>query len=177
MKESPLTDQDRLLFKRRAAALARPLLDKAILSQGELLVTRLGAARYAVRLGELSAVSPLRRVARIPQAPGWVAGLTHDHGHVLTVVDLGALTGEASTGPLRFGLLVEVGGEPFALGVPELEGLEKDWSTGSDLLPPGVPERARHMIDSISPAGVCRLSISRLLVEIVRLTSSPRTPP
>lgn len=167
------TEQERALFRRRAATLARPLVDTARLAaQGELLVTRVGAARYAVRLRELAAVSPLARIARIPQAPDWVAGLAHEHGQILTVVDLGALTGERAAGPLRFGLLVEVGGEPFALGVPELEGMERDWSASLDALPPGVPERARPFIDAISPTGICRLSIPRLLTELSRISPS-----
>lgn len=167
------SEQERALLRRRASVLARPLVDRALGQEGELLVARLGAARYAVRLRELAAVTRLSRIARIPQAPNWVAGLAHEHGDVFTVVDLGALTGEKSSGPLRFGLLVEVGGEPFALGVPELEGMERDWSGGLDPLPPGVPEKARHFIETISPTGTCRLNLSRLLVELARITTSP----
>ncbi|MDP2276174.1 MAG: chemotaxis protein CheW [Archangium sp.] len=165
------------LLRRRASTLARPVVNAhELASSAELLVARVGAARYAVPLHELASVVPLQRLARIPNAPPWVAGLAHDHGQILTVVDLGALTGERAAEPLRFGLLIEVAGELFALGVPELEGLVKQWAAAADTIPAGVPARARPFIDAIDARGVCRLQMPRLLTELARLSSSQGTP-
>lgn len=152
------------LLKWRAAALARPVSVAAQQTGGhELLVTQVGRARYAARLGALSAVVLLPRLTRLPQAPAFVAGLAPLHGRILTIVDLGTLLGEVALPPPRFGLMLELNGEPFGLGVPGLIGLEPDHSTPGAAIPAGVPEPARQLIDAVSPDGVCRLNLTRLL--------------
>ena len=98
-------------------------------------------------------------------------------GFVAIVVDLGALAGNASPLPLRFALLVEVNNEPFAIGVSELEGLVKDWADTAEAIPPGVSEAAKRLIDGVSPNGICRLSLPRLLSALAEHTSSPNGAP
>ena len=155
---------DIALLKRRAAALARPLSDSTFRAGGqELLVTLVGQARYAARLEALAAVVPLARLTRLPQAPRFIAGLTPLHGRIVTIVDLGALMGEVALPPIRFALILEINGEPFGLGVPALIGLEPDRSTPGAAIPAGVPEPARHLIEAVSPDGVCRLNLPRLV--------------
>ena len=173
-----LAPEELALLKRRALRLTLPVAVLAgLVGQGELLVARLGVARYAMRLRDLTAVTLLPRIASIPQAPRWVAGLAHEHGRILTVVDLGALAGNASPLPLRFALLVEVNNEPFAIGVSELEGLVKDWADTAEAIPPGVSEAAKRLIDGVSPNGICRLSLPRLLSALAEHTSSPNGAP
>lgn len=155
---------DIALLKRRAAALARPLSDRTLGTGGqELLVTLVGQARYAARLEALMTVVPLPRLTRLPQAPYFVAGLAPLHGRIVTIVDLGALMGEVALPPLRFALILELNGEPFGLGVPTLVGLDLDRSTPGAAIPAGVPEPARQLIEAVSPDGVCRLNLPRLV--------------
>ena len=161
------------ILKKRAAALARSVRGTAGLAAGnEVLVAQVGKARYAARLEALSRVVPLARLTRIPRAPPFVAGLTPVHGRLLTIVDLGALMGAPGLPAPRFGLILELGGEPFGLGVPALVGLEPDRSTAGTAIPAGVPEPVRHLIDAVSADGVCRLNIPRLLEQLTSLESN-----
>ena len=154
---------DATLLKRRAAALARPVADPSRHSGEVVLVTLVGKARYSARLEALSGVVALPWLTRIPHAPAFVAGLAPLHGRILTIVDLGALLGETDPGPLRFGLILELAGEPFGIGVPALVGLEPDRGTPGAAIPAGIAEPVRHLIEAVSPDGVCRLNLPRLI--------------
>lgn len=168
---------DTAILKRRAAALARPFAHvTGRAGENAVLVTQVGKARYAARLEALCAVVPLPQLTRIPRAPAFLAGLAPLHGRILTIVDLGVLMGEAELTLPRFGLIVEVGGEPFGIGVPALVGLEPDRSTPGTAVPAAVPEPARHLIDAVSPDGVCRLNLPRL-VEMLTSSKSKGAPP
>lgn len=155
---------DLAVLKRRAAALARPTVAVSTWTGSrEVLVTLVGKARYAVRLDALSAVVTLPRLTRLPQAPAWVAGLAPLHGRILTIVDLGTLLGETGAATPRFALVLEHNAEPFGLGVPALVGLEPDRAHPGAAVPGGVGEPARHLIEAVSPEGVCRLNLLRLV--------------
>ncbi len=165
------------LLKRRAAALARPEQGTHRWAGGEeVLVAQAGQARYAARLEALSSVVPLTRLTRIPQAPPFVAGLAPLHGRILTIVDLAALMGEAERRPLRFALILEVASEPFGLGVPALVGLAPDRAERNAPVPAAVSEPARHLIDAVSPDGVCRLDLPRLIETLISAGFQGSTP-
>lgn len=160
--EKPEASESALL-KRRAATLARRVQTGAAQHQGEVLVVVVGKARYAVRLESLVSVVALERLTRLPQAPAWVAGLSPLHGRIITVVDLGVVLGQQSVPPPKLGLIVDVGGEHFALGVPSLEGLDVDLGFEPPQDPAAVPEAARALIDGVSASGVSRLAMPRLV--------------
>jgi hypothetical protein len=160
------------LLKRRTALLARRLEAGATRHRDEVLVVVVGAARYAVRLESLSGVVALERTSRLPQAPSWIAGLSPLHGRIVTVVDLGVLLGHQGVPAPKLGLIVDVGGEVFALGVPALEGLDVDQGFGALSDPSSVPDAARPFIDGVSAHGVSRLHLPRL-VEHLLAESTP----
>ncbi|HEX4956178.1 MAG TPA: chemotaxis protein CheW [Thermoanaerobaculia bacterium] len=54
-----------------------------------------GGRRMALALAEVTQVTEPPDLARVPRAPGWLAGLTNLRGEVLAVVDLPALLGLA----------------------------------------------------------------------------------
>jgi purine-binding chemotaxis protein CheW len=67
----------------------------------DAVVVRLGDGRFAVALGEVAEVGKPPQVTRVPDAPGWVAGVVNWRGRILAVLDLGTLLGAdaAASGP------------------------------------------------------------------------------
>ncbi|QRY81956.1 purine-binding chemotaxis protein CheW [Pseudomonas sp. PDNC002] len=72
--------------------MASPASRSEAASAGRLyLQFRLGADRYALDVHDVVEVLPLPVLKRVPEAPGWVAGLFAHRGELLPVLDLSQL--------------------------------------------------------------------------------------
>lgn len=89
-------------------------------NQSELVLVRLGGARYALPMGSVAEVGRPPGLTRVPGLPAWVAGVANWRGRVLAVLDLRSLLSAAPAeldrrarlvvlahGGVRVGLLVE----------------------------------------------------------------------
>ena len=60
----------------------------------EVVVVRLGAARYSLPMEHVAEVGRPPGLTRVPGLPGWLAGVANWRGRVLAVLDLRPLLGE-----------------------------------------------------------------------------------
>lgn len=111
-------DAERRVLERRAAVLARRVRRERPVESIEVAVFRLGRERYAIELGCLLQIFPLRDLALLPGARPPVIGLTPWRGGLLRVLDLGAALGRAQSGIADRGrVLAFASGERPAFGV------------------------------------------------------------
>jgi len=93
-----------------------------------LLVFRVGGSLYALEGALVDHVSERGRIVPVPTAPACFAGVVHERGRVLAVVDLvrvfGA-DGERATDGYRRLVVVELAGRPLVLLAHEVLGLRE----------------------------------------------------
>ena len=105
----PLDEQ--ALLRQRAAALARRL-DAVRTDAGvEHAAFRLARERYAIELGALVQIFPLRDLARLPGARPPLIGLTPWRGGLLRVIDLAVALGRPHSGIADQGRVLVIGDE------------------------------------------------------------------
>lgn len=80
----------------------RPLLPE---SEPQLVVT-LGEALYAIPIGGIEEILPMREVAPLPRSSPTVRGILFLRGHPVTVLDLGLLLGRAPARGTRIVVLL-----------------------------------------------------------------------
>lgn len=129
------------------------------------VVLRLGAGRYVVALEDVAEVVPLAPLTRVPNAPGWLAGVANWRGRVLPVVDLRLLL-DAPAPPLpssaRFVVLTPGGwAQSAAVGVlaEAVPGVHDGALDPLDPLPPTSSGAAGallrgQLLDGHGPLGV-----------------------
>ena len=101
--------------------------------QTALLSFRIAGRRFAVGADRVSEVAPMPLVTRVPHAPASLRGVASLRGKVLPVIALGELLGveRVADDAARGRLIVLGGGEPLALAVDEVIGLEAGEGGGS----------------------------------------------
>lgn len=129
------------------------------------VVLRLGAGRYVVALADVAEVVPLAPLTRVPNAPGWLAGVANWRGRVLPVVDLRLLL-EAPAPPLptsaRFVVLTpggSVAGAAVGVLAEAVPGVHDGALAPLEPLPPTAAEGATallrgQLLDAHGPLGV-----------------------
>jgi chemotaxis signal transduction protein len=158
---SPSNDVDRILRERSLALAREQIRGEEPSERREALVVRVGRARYAVPLTGLSGLVVLDAVTPLPGAPSFVGGLAQVHGHVLTIVDLGVLLGEAP-GELTAAMLVEARTGSFGLGVSAYESVIALPAQDLAAPAPGMSESASRYVDGVIAAsglGLLRLPV------------------
>lgn len=159
---------ERILRERARALAQEPTSTAEHEARAEALVVRVGSARYAVPLATLSSVVALDGVTPLPGAPSFVSGLAQVHGHVITIVDLGVLLGEAPSPPTR-ALLVEVESEAFGLGIAAYETVLPLPSEGLSPAPPGLSDGAARYLEGLIPgSGVGLLRLPLIIGDLCR---------
>ncbi len=144
--------------------------------RGEALVVRVGNARYAVPLMGLGGVMGLDSLTPLPGAPAFVAGLTQIQGRVVTIVDLGALLGEAPEPP-KAALLIEVDSGSFGLGVSAYENVIPIPAKNLETVPPGLSEAASRYVEGVVAArGVGVLKLATIVNDLTELESGEEEP-
>lgn len=142
----------------------------------EALVVRVGHARYAIPLARLASVVGLDALTPLPGAPEFVAGLTQIQGHVVTIVDLGVLLGEAPAPP-GAALIVEVDSGTFGLGVSAYERVIPVPTQGLEAVPPGLSETASRYVEGVvASLGVGVLKLSSVIDDLMELESGEEEP-
>lgn len=165
MTERRQSDEE--LLRQRARALARPpARAAALVDSAEALVVRAGGTRYALKLVELSTVIPVQHLSPVPGAPPFLAGLAHLQGQVVSVVSLAVLLGHAPEA-ITAALLVDVGGEPMALGAAALERVQR--IPAQELqAPQGLLGAAARVVEGTLPGGVVLLKVEELIRELTQ---------
>lgn len=144
--------------------------------RGDALVVRIGHARYAVPLAGLAGVVNLDAITPLPGAPNFVAGLAHLHGHVVTIVDLGVVLGEAAEPPAA-ALMIETSSGTFGLGVSAYEGVVPVPAMGPDAQPPGLSEAAARYVEGLIAApGVGLLRLRAIVDDLMQDESGDEDP-
>lgn len=165
------------ILRQRARELARPQTQGGdSTGRGEALVVRVGHARWAVPLAGLTGVVGLDALTPLPGAPGLVAGLAHVYGHVMTIVHLGVLLGEAPESPAA-AMLVEIESGTFGLGVSAYESVISMPANAPSPAPLGLSDAARRYVEGvITTTGIGLLKLSAVVRDLSRIDSGGEEP-
>lgn len=170
-----MTPEVERILRERARELAREQTSTTE-HQGEALVVRVGSARYAVPLVGLGAVVGLDALTPLPGAPEFVAGLTQIQGHVVTIVHLGALLGEAPEPPTT-ALLIEVDSGSFGLGVSAYENVISIPAKRLESAPAGLSEAAKRYVEGVlATQGIGVLRLAEIVNDLIALESGEEEP-
>jgi len=81
------------ILKRRADSLAQEEMDEQVSNQLSLLLFRIGAEWYAVRVSDVREIFQEYSVTPIPCVPAFVLGVINIRGEILSVTDCAAMMG------------------------------------------------------------------------------------
>lgn len=131
---------------------------------GPQLVVSLAGALYAIPIGGIEEIVPMREVAPLPRSAPAVRGILFLRGQPVTVLDLGVLLGSPPVRGTRIVVLV-VDDERYGLVV---DAVLKVASPGSltDLVPPPAVLRASPALRGVARLGdeiVSLLDVERLI--------------
>ena len=135
-----------------------------------LLVFRVGASLYALEGALVDHVSQIGRIVPVPTAPPHFAGVVHERGRVLAVVDLAAIFGaggERARDGYRRLIVLEIRGRPLVVLAHEVLGLRR--VAGDELRPASGGAGAAGTF--AAPRGVVTLLDADELLD--RLRSGP----
>lgn len=151
------------ILRTRAALLALPVrMDHETDSIHNVVILRCGADRYAIPLSELVEVIRQPRIAIVPHAPEFVAGLLQVRGEIRPAYHLQALLGNAAGTPAMppVILLATNGSAEFGIGVDAVEDI-RQVPPDSRTLTPITRGHAGWMTDDLVPC----LAINTLIPE------------
>jgi len=113
------------IFRERAEALARPLVEHQEATGEQIFVLRLGATRYGIPLANVAEVLTDSKIAPAPGAPLEVRGLIQVRGEVRAVWNLRRLLGlaEVNEGQSRTVLLLKHGTREWGIEIDEAEDI------------------------------------------------------
>lgn len=134
-------------------------------------VFRVGASLYGLDGVVVDHVGELGRIVPVPTAPAHFAGVVHDRGRVLAVVDLARVFDEAEPPPegYRRRVVIEIAGRPLSVLAHEALGLRE------------VPREALRPVSGRGAMAVGEFDDARGVVTLLdpaelqlRLSSGPR---
>jgi purine-binding chemotaxis protein CheW len=162
------------VWQRRALDLARDADRER--DRGEtikLVVFRLGADRYAVRITSVLEIQKVGRITPLPTAPAFVTGVINLRGVVLSVLDLRAFFGleQVLVGEGARILVAEGGGMTVGLLVEQVEEIADVPS--ADVRPPLAPSKGIAE-DYVSGIVALRGGQMVVLVDLDRILRNPR---
>ncbi|HTV87441.1 MAG TPA: chemotaxis protein CheW [Stellaceae bacterium] len=139
----------------------------------DLLTIRIRTEPYALRLSEIAALHPDRRITRLPGSPPALRGIAGFRGAIVPVYDLAALLGHLPADEIRW--LALAASEPIAFA---FTAVEDQLRVGDDAI---VAEAAgawprRHVRGFLHPAGRAMHPIVDVpsIIEAVRRLVSPK---
>ena len=91
----------------------------------EILLVRVGADPYAIRLAEITGITATRVIVAVPSTDARVLGLAGIRGNIIPVFDLAALLGYPSNSETTRWMVLCAIDEPIALAFAEFEGYER----------------------------------------------------
>lgn len=105
---------------KRLAGLAREAPPPAL----ECLVFESGGAYFAIETVHVARVHPLETPTPLPGTPDFVLGIANVRGEIVSVLDIGRLTGIPGETDARQAIVVESGGMGFGLAASSILGVE-----------------------------------------------------
>ena len=162
------------VWERRALELARDVDREA--DRGEslkIVVFRLGADRYAVRITSVLEIQKVGRITPLPTAPAFVTGVINLRGVVLSVLDLRAFFGleQVLVGEGARILVAEGGGMTVGLLVEQVEEITD--VPAAEVRPPLAPSKGIAE-DYVSGIVALRGGQMVVLVDLDRILRNPR---
>ncbi|ABC80969.1 chemotaxis protein CheW [Anaeromyxobacter dehalogenans] len=174
----PSGEAARAALQARARALAAPPPAPRPAGARPVLAFRLGGERYALETGVVREVARPPRLARLPGAPAFVAGLANLRGELVDVLDVREYLGAPPAPAGERTRLLVLGGEraELALLADEVDGLDE--LVPGDLLPaPAAPRRARpEYVLGVTAAGLALLDGAALLRDPRLAVDAPSLP-
>ncbi len=76
------------IWLQRAQQFARVPQEEKAGEQLPLVVARMGPEYYGLEARFVFRIRPATQIAYVPRAPEWIAGVTHERGRILSVIDL-----------------------------------------------------------------------------------------
>ncbi len=145
--------------------------------QNEVVVVRLGGARYALPMSAVAEVGRPPALTRVPGLPTWLAGVANWRGRVLAVLDLRPLLAATATPLDRRARLVVLNRAGVPVGLL-IEGVEGTHLLDDEQIEPSLahlPDAAADLMsgqttDDAGPCGVLDLDAVFRLAEAL-----PRT--
>ncbi len=145
--------------------------------QNEVVVVRLGGARYALPMSAVAEVGRPPALTRVPGLPTWLAGVANWRGRVLAVLDLRPLLAATATPLDRRARLVVLNRAGVPVGLL-IEGVEGTHLLDDEQVEPSLahlPDAAADLMsgqttDDAGPCGVLDLDAVFRLAEAL-----PRT--
>jgi purine-binding chemotaxis protein CheW len=128
----------------------------------DLLVFCLAGAQYAVEIGGVAEVMPLREFTPVPCTPPFVRGVVNHRGRILAVLDLGKLfqlAGQLNRQDSVF-IAVEAGGHSFGILADMVVGTVQ--CAASDLSPPPALPASRLFLKGVTVEMVAVLDLEAL---------------
>lgn len=161
------------VWERRALDLAQDVDREG--DRGEhfkIVVFRLGADRYAVRITSVLEIQKVGRVTPLPTAPSFVVGVINLRGVVLSVLDLRAFFGleQVLVGEGARILVVEGGGMAVGLLVEQVEEIAD--TPAAEVKPPLAP--AKGIAEDYVSGIVALRGQMVVLVDLERVLRNPR---
>lgn len=156
-----------VLLEARAQRYARALVEPLAIDRTVVTFARAQSA-YAIALHELSEIRPLSRVCVLPGTSFAVPGVVHYRGELLSLLDLGALSGQrtdASSAPWL--LVVEHGGERLGLLADDVMDVVEVPAGSTRPLPVTLGEEVETFV-GISADGVLITDAARLMATQMR---------
>lgn len=135
-------------LRERAARLARAgEVHTAPADEIRILEFDIGGRAHAVDSRFVREVCAGMAPTRVPQAPSWAAGVVHLRGEILTVMDLGALTGGGAAGDGEGPLVVlHSHGRAIGLATDAIHGLRAVARSALDPVPGTVQGNRRFYL-------------------------------
>ncbi|MBN1875940.1 MAG: chemotaxis protein CheW [Anaerolineae bacterium] len=81
-------EQMQRIWARRAALLAREVVQTEAGEQIDWVLVRLGRGVYALEATYVFDIKPVARITPVPRTPEWIAGVVNIRGRILSVIDL-----------------------------------------------------------------------------------------
>ena len=158
-------EQKAEILRRRAQALAKPLIDEGPEEVAELVTLDLGTARFAIETELVREVVSLDDLAPLPGAPDFVLGLLNVRGNIFAAIDLSSIleVGETRADWPQV-IIVQTSSVEVAIAADAC-GMSR--VTQSELRQPAVAPQG--YVKATTDAGVAVLDLQRIIAETQRV--------
>jgi len=159
-------EQKEEILRRRARALAAPLVDEGPVEVAEFVTFDLGVQRFSIETDLVGEVVSLDGLAALPGTPSFILGLLNVRGQIVAAVDLSPVLGVGQARAdwpqvviVRSGR-VEVAIAADACGVARV--------ARNELRPPAAAE-TRPYVKAVDQAGLGVLDVEHLIADTQRM--------
>ncbi len=157
------SDKERETLRARAERAARPLQTDRPDDRLDALVVTIRAETVALPVETVLAVYEAVPIIPLPCTPPFIAGIANIRGHILPVLDLGALleAGSQSAGDTAALVVVSSGELSVAFRVEQIGAVQAMTTTSP--LPPNLDLGHSEYLEGILPDGTVLLDVKAIL--------------